>query len=178
MADVTHKPTPIFRAPTGLQDFLGTKAVGINPDRLSEMVQPDLSLYPFYLAQIPVQVISITGIAPASLGQDIEMARVPAGQIWLLQSFRVEVGDQTAATLTAGECYVAPPGGTIVFTSPQQYVTNLATNPTTTLCVSSYEWGMAPLVCPTDFSFGVTFTRFGVAGATANFRMAFRSLLV
>ena len=75
--------TAIFRAPTGLQDFLGTKSVGRNPDQLLQQVRPVVDLSQFWLqgAQWTEQSeTSGTLAAPGVVGGALT---VPFGHVWI-----------------------------------------------------------------------------------------------
>lgn len=83
----THGPSAIFAAPVGLLGFLDTKAVGQNPNKLNEVVQPTLDLWPFYLYGQPV--LTVTGtIAPVAIGYNTAAGfQVPTGKAWIPLTF-------------------------------------------------------------------------------------------
>lgn len=75
----------INRAPLGLQSLLGTKALGQNPDALSELVRPIVDLAPFWWAQQRWQVSQTVDPGTFAVGEITSLRiTVPQNEVWLV----------------------------------------------------------------------------------------------
>jgi hypothetical protein len=78
------RATPIFTSPQGLQGFLGTKAVGQNPDRLAGTVTPEIDLGPFWRANFEWKFVGRTdAVTVRGITGSTAAFTVPAGKFWV-----------------------------------------------------------------------------------------------
>ena len=76
----------VFQAPQGLQDFLGTKASGRNPDNLLPTVQATLDIGRFLQAGHQLTVVTGNNVIAAQGFVSPAGLTVPAGKLWLVYS--------------------------------------------------------------------------------------------
>lgn len=104
-------PTPVFTPPVGLQGYLGTKAVGQNPDRLSQTVYSFVDADPFYEIGLNLrrQSASFTPTVSGEVGFGALV--VPPGKLWMIlnHSTRTSGGAGDAADVVPCIIHQAAP---------------------------------------------------------------------
>jgi hypothetical protein len=76
---------PLNKQPTGLLRLLGLSGPD-SPNVLSDTVQGELDLMPWYLAALDASVVA-TNVPAAGIGGMVTVATVPATQRWILTGF-------------------------------------------------------------------------------------------
>lgn len=156
----------IFTPPLGLLSFLGTKAVGQNPDQLEQVVRPVLDLTSFYsLWETQAQASGVLA-APSEGAQSTAAITIPEGELWRLRAFSLSncVADGPCSIGLA----IANPGGQLVWFSeyyatagPSLYGAYGQVFPQDLTLYSS--WRILPYILDTstnvEYTLGVVFNR-------------------
>jgi len=152
--------TPIFTPPQGLQGFLGTKAVGQNPDRLRSEVSPQLDLMPFWMANFEWKLAAVlfTPVTSRGIIGANDSLRVPDKKFWIPLFHHVEslgtgtdVIDCVPAIVRSAFSAIDPIG---TWSDSSQ-----AGGSNTRFSTITWPWWQTPMVFPPGYAF-VAYCRF------------------
>lgn len=119
MIPEAHAPSAVFTPPAFLQPFLGTQAIGRNPDRLVDVVQAGLDLTPFWRQGLGItRQAGSTGVIAPGLNTATTIATVPAGRVWIPYQFSANSYGSGAGDQGRARIIVVAPNGSQVITAP------------------------------------------------------------
>jgi hypothetical protein len=161
-----HPPSAIFTAPRGLQSFLGTQAVGQNPDKLAELVQAEINLAPWLHAGRGYVQKNVSGtlalaLAPSAISNNNLV--VPAGKVWIPHSVMAIVTPGAGAGTVRPNIVLGTDAGGYFFCSSFDF--NAATT-SNNVALPGWEWFSRPFVMPPGYFIGLITNSITVADAT------------